>query len=52
MHLTDAFSVVISILKKYLHVLLYVFWLELIRIVFGVKSFAEVDVTDNVCFLA
>jgi len=47
MHLTDAFSVVISILKKYLHVLLYVFWLELIRIVFGVKSFAEVDVTDN-----
>jgi MoaA/NifB/PqqE/SkfB family radical SAM enzyme len=34
-------------LKKYLRVLLYVFWLELIRIVFRVKSFAEVDVTDN-----
>ena len=34
-------------MKKYAHVLLYLFWLELKRIIFGVKYFAEVDVTDN-----
>lgn len=34
-------------MKKYAHVLLYLFWLELKRIMFRVKYFAEVDVTDN-----
>ncbi len=34
-------------MKKYAHVLPYLFWLELKRIIFGVKYFAEVDVTDN-----
>jgi len=36
-----------SIMKKYAHALLYLFWLELKRIIFRVKYFAEVDVTDN-----
>ena len=34
-------------MKEYAHVLSYLFWLELKRIVFGTKYFAEVDVTDN-----
>ena len=34
-------------MKKYAHTLLYLFWLELKRIIFSVKYFAEVDVTDN-----
>jgi len=34
-------------MKKYAHALLYLFWLELKRIIFRVKYFAEVDVTDN-----
>jgi MoaA/NifB/PqqE/SkfB family radical SAM enzyme len=34
-------------MEEYARVLLYLFWLELKRIVFGVKYFAEVDVTDN-----
>lgn len=34
-------------MKKYAHVLSYLFWLELKRIMFRVKYFAEVDVTDN-----
>ena len=34
-------------MKKYVYALLYIVWLELKRIVFGVKYFAEVDVTDN-----
>jgi MoaA/NifB/PqqE/SkfB family radical SAM enzyme len=34
-------------MKKYVYALLYIVWLELKRIVFGVKYFAEVDVTGN-----
>jgi len=34
-------------MKKYVPALLYIFWLELKRIIFRVKYFAEVDVTDN-----
>ena len=34
-------------MKKHAHVLSYLFWLELKRAIFGVKHFAEVDVTDN-----
>ncbi|TET19305.1 radical SAM protein [Candidatus Bathyarchaeota archaeon] len=34
-------------MKKYAQVLLYLFWLELKRIIFGVKYSVEVDVTDN-----
>ena len=34
-------------MKKHVYALLYTFWLELKRIAFGVKYFAEVDVTDN-----
>ena len=34
-------------MEKYAHVLSYLFWLELKRIMFRVKYFAEVDVTDN-----
>jgi MoaA/NifB/PqqE/SkfB family radical SAM enzyme len=34
-------------MKKYAHALSYFFWLELKRIMFRVKCFAEVDVTDN-----
>ena len=34
-------------MKKHAHVLSYLFWLELKRIMFRVKYFAEVDVTDN-----
>ncbi|MCW4034134.1 MAG: radical SAM protein [Candidatus Bathyarchaeota archaeon] len=32
---------------KYVYLILHLFWLELKRILFGVKYFAEVDVTDN-----
>jgi len=32
---------------KAMQTFLYLFWLELKRIIFGVKHFAEVDVTDN-----
>jgi MoaA/NifB/PqqE/SkfB family radical SAM enzyme len=45
-HLINAF-VNDSNMKEYARVLLYVFWLELKRIMFRVKYFAEVDVTDN-----
>ncbi|MCW3980594.1 MAG: radical SAM protein [Candidatus Bathyarchaeota archaeon] len=34
-------------MKKYVYALLYLVWLELKRVIFGVKYFAEVDVTDN-----
>ena len=34
-------------MNKNAQTILYLFWLELKRIVFGVKHFAEVDVTDN-----
>ena len=34
-------------MEKYARALLYLFWLELKRSIFGVKYFAEVDVTDN-----
>ena len=34
-------------MEKYARALSYLFWLELKRIIFGVKYFAEVDVTDN-----
>ena len=34
-------------MEKYAHVLSYLFWLELKRITFRLKYFAEVDVTDN-----
>jgi len=34
-------------MKKHVYALLYTFWLELKRIAFGVKYFAEADVTDN-----
>lgn len=36
-----------SSMKKHAHVLSFLFWLELKRIMFKVKYFAEVDVTDN-----
>ena len=34
-------------MKKHAHALFYLVWLELKRIIFRVKYFAEVDVTDN-----
>jgi len=34
-------------MKEYARALFYLFWLELKRGIFGVKYFAEVDVTDN-----
>ncbi len=34
-------------MEKHARALLYLFWLELKRSIFGVKYFAEVDVTDN-----
>jgi len=34
-------------MKKHAHILSYLFWLELKRIMFDVKYLAEVDVTDN-----
>jgi MoaA/NifB/PqqE/SkfB family radical SAM enzyme len=46
-HLINAFFLNNSVMKKYAHVLPYLLWLELKRIIFGVKYFAEVDVTDN-----
>jgi len=34
-------------MKKHVHALFYLVWLELKRVIFRVKYFAEVDVTDN-----
>ncbi len=34
-------------MKKHFYALLYLIWLELKRIILGVRYFAEVDVTDN-----
>ena len=34
-------------MKKHAHTLFYLVWLELKKVIFGVKYFAEVDVTDN-----
>src|SRR3989304_1006811 len=35
------------LMEKHLPVLVHTVWLELKRIIFGVKHFAEIDVTDN-----
>jgi len=36
-----------SLMKKYTQTLLYLLWLDLKRIIFKTKYFAEIDVTDN-----